>query len=406
MTHLLLHPLIDAFMEIGVLIAAMLLGLGLAQRRWSTSWDRMVRHQGRLGPLYAALLSIPPGCSGVIATVSMYGRNLVSFGTVVAALLSTMGDSAWVLIAADLKLALLLKVLFVAVGAGVGSLVDLVHFDPRPPLRLGIRQTSAHGRYPTSTTVLLEVPDSGSREALVDPAIISPTGLGSESTRSLPHRLLACCRGWRRNESPSRSLDTSVLVFWAAVGCGLVMKLPMEMNLVSEEYFENLFGIVNPYTVVGAVGCVAALTIAVGSRRTADSCCLSTGEQSHRTDLDAVAREASRIVVYVAIAYALWAVLTEGLGFDPSSLQLYGVTGIVLAALIGLLPSCGLEVIVAGLYVAGALPLPALLTYLLSHDGAGLIPLFALNRRAALTSTLVTTVPALAVGILAHSLMT
>ena len=53
----------------------------------------------RIHPIAGALLGLVPGCGGAIIAVPLYIRGTVSFGTVVAALAATAGDSAFVLLA-------------------------------------------------------------------------------------------------------------------------------------------------------------------------------------------------------------------------------------------------------------------------------------------------------------------
>ena len=71
-----------------------------------------------------------------------------------------------------------------------------------------------------------------------------------------------------------------------------------------------------------------------------------------------------------------------------------------IAAAAGLIPACGVEVLMSALFVAGGLPTPALITYLLSQDGNGFIPIATRRPRAALHGMVLTTVLALGVGLL------
>ena len=83
-----------------------------------------------------------------------------------------------------------------------------------------------------------------------------------------------------------------------------------------------------------------------------------------------------------------------------SSSPLAGLGAVGAAVILGLIPACGVELAVVGLFVAGGLPLPALVTYLVGQDGSGVIPLAASKPRAALITTLVTTAVAAAIGLL------
>ena len=59
---------------------------------------------------------------------------------------------------------------------------------------------------------------------------------------------------------------------------------------------------------------------------------------------------------------------------------------------------CGLQVLVATLYVNGVVPFAALIGNAISNDGDALFPAIALNPRAAIVATIYSAIPALVVG--------
>ena len=79
-----------------------------------------------------------------------------------------------------------------------------------------------------------------------------------------------------------------------------------------------------------------------------------------------------------------------------------GLVSIILGVLLGMIPGCGPQVIFVSLYLKGVFPFAALLANTISQDGDALFPLFALHPRAALLGTVLSTIPALVVGILAY----
>lgn len=390
--------LVDSFMEVGVFVATMLAVFSCLQYRWASSVARIASKFRRTGPIFAAVLSLPPGCSGVIAVVSMYGRSGVSFGSVVAALVSTMGDSSWILLTANFGLAVVLKLLFFAVGSALGLAVDFWGYDPRAQSGKG-RRMATQILVPSQSLTAEYMTQDFSRSGRLSPEgfreVLSPPSSpsGSAGLDSSPHI------SYMGNRRLSR-LGVVSAVFWCAVVLGLVMKIPVEMNVVSEEGFEETFGPLNPYTITGVAGTLSAIVIAILGKRQCH--CLTANGISVVRNLRHISVEASRIIPWVAMTYGAWAIVTEVAGLEIGAVGLNGVGGVVLAALIGLLPSCGLEVVVAGLFTTGAISLPVLITYLLSHDGAGLIPLFAIHRKSALVATIFTTITALVIGLVAY----
>ena len=72
----------------------------------------------------SSLLGAVPGCLGAFMDVSFYLHGLISFGAIVAGMIATSGDEAFVMIAMFPKQALLLTLVLILVGIVSGWLVD------------------------------------------------------------------------------------------------------------------------------------------------------------------------------------------------------------------------------------------------------------------------------------------
>jgi len=70
----------------------------------------------------------------------------------------------------------------------------------------------------------------------------------------------------------------------------------------------------------------------------------------------------------------------------------------LIAIAVGFVPGCGPQVLVATLYVNGAIPFAALIGNAISNDGDALFPAIALNPKAAMLATVYSAVPALIVA--------
>lgn len=112
-----------------------------------------------------------------------------------------------------------------------------------------------------------------------------------------------------------------------------------------------------------------------------------------------MAEETAFIGVWVLAAFLIYAMLETFGGLNVADL-LSGITIFLplIAAAIGLIPGCGPQVIVATLYVNGAVPFAALLANAISNDGDALFPAIALAPKAAIMATLWSTIPALIVA--------
>ena len=85
-------------------------------------------------------MGLTPGCGGAIVMMPMYARGYVSYGTVLATLIATLGDSAFILIGAAITdssfVAPLIAVHAISFVTGVswGYLVDMTGTTPHKPL--------------------------------------------------------------------------------------------------------------------------------------------------------------------------------------------------------------------------------------------------------------------------------
>ncbi|MCD6355619.1 MAG: arsenic efflux protein [Prolixibacteraceae bacterium] len=75
----------------------------------------------------AAVLGAIPGCLGAFTAVALFSHRLISFGAVVAAMIATSGDEAFVMFAMFPQKALLLTIIILIVGIIAGYLTDKLY---------------------------------------------------------------------------------------------------------------------------------------------------------------------------------------------------------------------------------------------------------------------------------------
>ncbi len=116
-----------------------------------------------------------------------------------------------------------------------------------------------------------------------------------------------------------------------------------------------------------------------------------------------VAEETSFISVWVIGAFIAYDCLVEFAGLNLEHLFSLAAPVLPLAAiLVGFIPGCGPQVLVASLYVTGIIPFAAIIGNAISNDGDALFPAIALNPKAAMLATLYSGVPALIVAYAFH----
>lgn len=355
MTELLLRPLADAFMQVGIFVALMVAPFGWARHRWGHRLDAALERRRGLAPLVAAALTMPPGCGGAILVMAAYARGAVSYGAAIAALVATMGDASWVLLAADPVLTVQLKLSLLVIGASTGWLVDALGIAPRRradarPTQQSIRHAPVVADLPASVAMAVRTPVLSRHEIGVLPVLL-----------------------------------------WVLVGGGATVSVPVTFQLLDAS---------NLYLLLGVLGTSLAVVWFVRRGcRLADDDEQTAREGSYAQVLRHGGYEVAFVTVWVAVAYVAWSLVTHVTGFDGSQLPLFGILGVVVGACIGLVPGCAVQIVFAGIFAAGGMPLATLVANTISQDGDALLPLLALEHRSALLATVLTTIPALLVGL-------
>ena len=127
-----MHDFLDLFLDvlrnsflITGLVIIMMLMIEYVNIHSEGRWFSRLR-QHRFGQVVlGAGLGLIPGCMGGFAVVSMYSHKLLSFGALVAMMVASSGDEAFVMLAMIPKETLILCAVLFAVAVMVGWLVDL-----------------------------------------------------------------------------------------------------------------------------------------------------------------------------------------------------------------------------------------------------------------------------------------
>lgn len=122
--HILLDTLRNSFLITGLVIIMMLM-IEFINIHSGGRWFGKLR-QHRFGQiLLGAGLGLVPGCMGGFAVVSMYSHKLLSFGALIAMMIASSGDEAFVMLAMIPKQTLVLGLVLFVVAVLAGWIVDL-----------------------------------------------------------------------------------------------------------------------------------------------------------------------------------------------------------------------------------------------------------------------------------------
>ena len=310
----------------------------------------------------SALLGWIPGCMGGFASVSLYSHGMISFGALVAMLIATSGDEAFVMLTLFPGKALWISAVILVIGIVVGVLIDFV--GPKLGLKPYARKTcdemslheedlhEEHHQHPETTA------ETGrKRHLLTWKRILLFVGIGLYIT--------ALATGMLEHEHEG-------------------MEEPEHggFNLLSEDWMNMLFALVS-LIMLG----VAAL----GSDHFVEE------HLWHHI----IVRHVPKIFAWtfgVLIALGFIMELVDVSTWISANIPLM----ILLATLIGIIPESGPHLIFVTLFAAGVVPMPVLLASCISQDGHAALPLLAESKGAFIRAKAINCLMALVVGFLLY----
>ncbi|MGW1201706.1 putative manganese transporter [Streptomyces cyaneofuscatus] len=386
MIEALVRPLADGFMQVGVFVGLLVAIFAWLRWRFGTGLLNALENRRRIGPLVGAVLGVSPGCAGALMLTPLYTRGTISYGTVVAGVTATMGDSSWVIFAAKPLVALKVHLVLFITGLVTGYLVDALRLTPERFGSAG-RKSAAHQRQLAAAAAGASVGAPRSAAATAEPAG-STSGKASLSTAGEPRE---------GADAVPTGLGPLSLLLWLLAGLAFLVAVPIAFQLVSESTVTRLAGGVNAYLLLGVAGTLTAGAVFVADRGKPQH---DDGVSPQRPSIALAggAHEMAAIVLPVSAIYVVWSLVQHLTGFDGSQLPMQGWLGVIVGVCIGLIPGCAVQIALTALYIAGGVPLPTLVANAVSQDGDALLPLIARDGRAAALTTVITTLPALVVG--------
>ena len=372
----------DAFLAVTVFVAAMVFLFSWLQYATSGRFVEYIRRKKKLQPVIGALMGLTPGCGGAIVMMPMYARGYVSYGTVLATLIATLGDSAFILIGAAITdssfVAPLIAVHAISFVTGVswGYLVDMTGTTPHKPLgRFGpsIGQEPIESE-PSDESLLEDLP----RE--------EPGGLGY------------------------KILHKGYLVWWSVTLIGLIFAILLlvwsgqDPDYSLELSFDptTMDGFI---TWIGLIGTSLSVILYIAQKNwIGDDTEATIGDKLHsmRETMIHSASETAFVTFWVMIAYLAFEFGMLFSGISEQSMSSYGdgFIAIIAVSIIGLIPGCGPQIIVITAYTKDIISFPALAANAISQDGDALFPLLVRHKAASLWATIHTTIPAIIVGLI------
>ena len=282
----------------------------------------------------ASLLGALPGCGGAIIVVTQYIQGRISFGSLVAVLTATMGDAAFLLLAAEPFTGLFIFALGASVGSLTGYIVDKIHGE---------------------------------------------SYLQGNSKLKVEFEKL------------KKTFISKFNIFWTLIFLpGFVIGLFVAFQLDVDEMLKIPEG----FSLVASLGLAGAiLSIFMWSLNPLSDFQCSTDRT--RNLLSRVVDTTNFVTTWVICGFLVFEIFMYITSFDLKTFFDIWLPFVpLMAILFGFLPGCGPQIVVTTFYLNGFIPLSAEIGNAISNDGDALFPAIALAPKAAIIATLYSAIPA------------
>ena len=327
--------LVDAYLQVSVFVGfTLFIFIGLdALTRFNISYilDKTKKYH----VVMASLLGALPGCGGAIVVVTQYIQGRISFGSLVAVLTATMGDAAFLLLAAEPFTGLFIFGLGAFVGTISGYIVDQIH---------GVNYLQGDSK------IKVEF------------------------------------------EKVSKNFVSKFNIFWALI---FIPGFVIGLFVAFQQDVDQLLAIPDGLSIVYSIGAAGAiLCIFMWSLNPLSDFQCSTDRS--RNLLSRVVDTTNFVTTWVICGFLTFEIFMY---FTEYNLKTFFEIWLpfvpLMAVLFGFLPGCGPQIVVTTFYLNGSIPLSAEIGNAISNDGDALFPAIALTPKAAIIATLYSAVPAI-----------
>ena len=327
--------LVDAYLQVSVFVGfTLFIFIGMdALTKFNIAF--ILDKTKKFHVIMASLLGALPGCGGAIVVVTQYIQGRISFGSLVAVLTATMGDAAFLLLAAEPLTGFFIFGLGAFVGSISGYIVDKIHGE----------------------------------EYLQ----------GNSKLRVEFEKIV-------------KTFVSKFNIFWTLVFLpGFIVGLFVAFQQDVDQILDLPEGLSITHTIgtVGAILCVFMWSL----NPLSDFQC-STDRS--RNLLSRVVDTTNFVTTWVICGFLTFEIFIHLTEYDLKTFfEIWLPFVPLIAILFGLLPGCGPQILVTTSYLNGFIPLSAEIGNAISNDGDALFPAIALAPKAAIIATLYSTIPAI-----------
>jgi len=301
-------------------VFVMMLAIEYLNVQTKGSWQDSLQKSRWLQYILSAFLGATPGCLGAFSVVALYTHNIVSFGSLVTAMIATSGDEAYVMFSMFPGKAFLITAILFLLGIMVGFMSDIL-FKPESQI---IKKVRKH----------LEVHEE-------EQCICYPKGeiLSQLKNLTLQRGILIIVlglfiAGLATNQLGPQEWNWIKITFLVGSLLSLFIVSTVPRHFLEEHLWEHIVKVHVPRVFLWTFGALLAMHV---------------------------------LLDYLELGG--W-------------IQANYLTVMIIACLIGLIPESGPHMIFVTLYAEGAIPFGVLLASSVVQDGHGMLPLLAEAKRS------------------------
>ena len=393
----------ESFLHVGVLLGIVILIFGYVDYKTGGNIVDILDKNKRIQPIIGAILGIIPGCCGSIILMPLYVKNKVSFGALVATLISSMGDAAFILISSDMKAYLGVSLISFVTAIVCGYMVDILHLDEK----LKLRKDKLH-----NCDCANDEKTDFEKGLKID--LNTKKHIGHEENDEVDHALH---HNEKRNMSKLGYKFTHSIgykIFYLLIIVGLIIMIShgegaehAHSHVHShEEGLELSFeGIIS---LLGLTLSIIYTTLSKKYIKNSTHEVVESKILSFKEMIIHSASETAFVITWIFVGYLVYDLGVMIIGGEEvlnSILLVNGMITVLIGALLGVIPGCGIQVIFISLYSKGVMPFAALVANSISQDGDALFPLIAMDKKSALWAKILNLIPAIIIGFVVYSIM-
>lgn len=393
MLHILIDILRNSILITGLVVVMMMMieSLNIESKGMFFKGLRKTRTEQ---VVIGALLGSVPGCMGGFATVSLYTHRMFSFGALVAMMIASSGDEAFVMLAMIPDKALVLFAILFVIAVLVGIMTDKVYdriHARKCSLEMheecGIDEHCQEGyavHEDHTEAAHSEISAKKTRHygwKRISMFIGLAVFIAALATGKLGHDHESHAHGHAHTEHVAEHHDHSCCDHSHSCHDHGHEGKTFHINLLSEDWMNVLFA---------GLSIIVLFVLLLGSDHFVEE---------HLWN-HIVRRHLPAIFAWTFGVLLVLGIMLQYIDIDKW-ISSNTVLMILLATLIGIIPESGPHMIFVTLYAAGVVPFPVLLASSISQDGHASIPLLAENRKSFAWAKLINCIVALTAGLVA-----